>query len=175
MNPNPFARLLGVQRTTDARERLHALRQRYALTENDPVWELVAIFEEFCVELKLEAARSGAPTLPPDHAETPSGSRALDRRRIFVLCSAGAALQTFLLAIAAYVGAHMTLGAGWLGAALSVPAGWVMFALLLPLLATVTFLGWRARHAEPAMGWTLVLCGTSASATLFVTLWSALG
>jgi hypothetical protein len=175
MNLNPFARLLGLQRTADARERLHALRQQYALTDNDPVWELVAVVEEFCVELKAEAARAGSPLAPLDHAPAPPAAITQDRRRIVVLCSAAAAVQTFLLAAAAYLGAHATLGDNWLGTALSVPAGWVMFVLLLPLFAAVTFLGWRARHAEPAMGWTLVVCGTAASAGMFVTLWRALG
>lgn len=53
--PNPFARLLGLQRTADARERLHALRGKYALTENDPIWELVSVLEDFCADLRAES------------------------------------------------------------------------------------------------------------------------
>jgi hypothetical protein len=109
MTFKPFARLLGLQRTANARERLHALRQRYALTDDDPVRELVAVVEQFCAELQAEA-RAGSSIRAPDQALALSDARTRVRRRIVVLCSAGAALQTFLLATSAHIGAHATTG-----------------------------------------------------------------
>jgi hypothetical protein len=182
MNLAPFARLLGLQRSAHARERLHELRQRHALTDHDPVWELVAVVEEFCADLKSEipnhtadAASEGA--LPPTAANATAPQRSLQSAalwRIAALCCAGAALQTCALAASFYLGTCTTRGTIVLTAALSVPAGWIMFTLLLPLLWTVAYLGWRNRRIEPAIGWTLATLGTTATAALFVTLWRLL-
>ena len=178
MKTNPFTRLLGLQRKPNARERLMELRNKYALTENDPVWELVAVVEDFCADLQAEAADRLATVQlgsAPDTSSAPTSSD-LTRWRVAVLGSAAAAAQTLLLAgsFALGAGAVQHARANLLIATLTVPVGWVAFALLLPLLGALTYLGWRSRRTEPAIGWTLTLVGLGASCSTFMALWRLL-
>ena len=173
--PNPFARLLGLQRTADARERLHALRGKYALTENDPIWELVSVLEDFCADLRAES-HSSAPSesAPNVQPSTSTSESTLHPWRIVALCSAGAALQTLLLALSFVAGAHTTHMAAALPSALAVPVGWVMLVLFVPLLGGLTIFGWRARRREPAIGWTLAICSAASIAAYCTALWRLL-
>lgn len=170
--PNPFARLLGLQRTADARERLHALRQQYALTDNDPIWELVTVVEEFCAELRTETHSTPSPeSAPSTQVTTPPP---IYPWRVAALCSAGAALQTLLLAMSFVAGVHTTHVDQWLPHALSAPIGWVMLVLIMPLLGGLISFGWRARRREPVIGWTLTVLSAACIAAYCTALWRIL-
>jgi hypothetical protein len=100
MNLDRFARLLGLQRTATMRDRLHAVRSKYALHEDDPVWDLVAAVEEFSAnlisEFHVELARltSSPSNIPP---EPQQALRSPHLWRVAVLCGANALPRRELL------------------------------------------------------------------------------
>jgi hypothetical protein len=166
---SPFAQLLGLQRAAEVSDRLQALRHKYSLAEDDPVWELAALHADFCVALLAEHH--------PDNVEpanaTSAGVRRSARWRWFSL---GLTVQTFIMALSFLAGSrggspallpsglvqpHVTRS--WLFDVLTFPAGWMMLAFAMPLLAHGTRIGWRARYDEPAIGWSLVVCCTGAA------------
>jgi hypothetical protein len=173
MNLDRFARLLGLQRTSDMRDRLHAVRTKYALHEDDPVWDLVAAVEEFCAnlisEFHVELARLTSPSsdIPsePQHA-----MRSPHLWRVAVLCGAAAAAQTLCLAASFYLGTRAASDHIFTGA-LGAPVGAIAFVLATPLLAAIVYLGWRTRRAEPAVGWSLMLAGAGLLGALGAALW----
>jgi len=54
----------------------------------------------------------------------------------------------------------------WSAQVLGVPAGWMFFVQILPVLGYVAYYGWRTKHADPAVGWTLL--GTAATGCLTI-------
>lgn len=167
-----FARLLGLQRSDPARERLDALRNKHGLSDGDPLWDMLAIVEGFCAELRADSvAQSPSASLPEP---SPSDLRSPVLWRIAVIGSAGAALQTFALAASFAAGTRMAHVSDPLSGVLAVPAGWVVFVLLLPLLTALACLGWRARRTEPAIGWSLIVCGVGTAVAVFAVLWRLL-
>ena len=170
MKLSSFATLLGLQRNIPARDRLIALREKHALPEDDPMWDVVAVVEEFCAALHAQTtANTIAASAPAKDAR-----RAVQQPwRIAALGSAAAAIQTLLLALSFAAGAHANIESPF-GAALAVPAGWVIFILIVPLIAALAYGGWTERRREPAIGWTILLCGVASVVALFVALWRAL-
>jgi hypothetical protein len=146
----PFSFLLTRQRSRQQRERLHELRDKCGLTDDDALWGFVAVVEAYCDELQSRA------NVPPSAAESPTTTV----RWLFL--SLGAAAQTAALALAYAVGQGAASAAprpSWW----SVPAGWVVFVLAVPALALVASAGWRARQSDPWLGWGLIALGLIAS------------
>jgi hypothetical protein len=179
---NPFARLLGLQRSARTRDRLLELRSKHALTEDDPIWDLVSVVEQYCADLReqnMATQASPAPSMASATTptpSTPSSPPARYRARAAALCCAAAAVQTLVLSVAFMAGATATKTStkSLLVSALTLPVGWVVLVLALPLFAGLTTLGWRIRRRESAVGWTLMLAGSVTTVSLGAALWRVL-
>jgi len=169
---SPFARLLAMQPTEQQREHLHDLRHDLALHNDDPVWAIVAVVEDFCLHLQKQAATS-----PPDQTPPPCTPQTYSSNQKLALLAIGAVTSTGLMTLSFYAGflTGHTPRPPWLDAAphhswatriLSAPAGWMAFAQALPIMAYVTLRGWHIKHTDPLVGWTLI--GAATTGTLLI-------
>lgn len=150
MSDNSFDALLRSQPSSADRERLHEARRQLALRENDALWGLLHIVQDY------RGSLGPAPAAPPASASAP----------VWVfqpwhLVAAGLAVQTAALALAFCVGLHwargLPPGTSWLRAWLGVPAGWMVFLLGIPFLAQGAISSWLARKRQRAVSW-ILLC-----------------
>jgi len=69
---SPFARLLELQPTDQLRERLHNIRQHYALPDDDSLWTFTCVVLEYCRIVQECALAQGASTCLKTTTRSPS-------------------------------------------------------------------------------------------------------
>lgn len=158
MSDSAFESLRRAQSSPGARERLHEARRELALQDNDALWGLLQVVQDYRASLGPVPA---APTEPSPQSAPPEWAF-----RPWQLMAAALAGQTAALALAFCIGLYWGRGlppdTSWLRAWLGVPAGWMVFLLVMPFLLQGAISSWRARKRDGAVGWLLLcaFCGT---------------
>lgn len=155
---SPFSLLLLRQRSNQQRERLHQLRDKFRLEDDDAVWGFLAVVEAYCDDLTARLAPS-----PPKAATLP-------RSLIWATLSCALAAQVIVLALAYHLGQQSPAASA--AGFLQVPAGWMAFVLALPALVLIASIGWRTRRADRWVGWGLMTLAVIALAACLVALLS---
>lgn len=169
MSDDAFETLLRSQPSAAQRELLHEARRAHALDENDALWGLLQVVEDYCASIRPSCQPPGQATPP-----APPGSPAWVFQPWQWAC-AGLACQTLALAAAFFVGCNwghaLPSDTPWVRAMLSVPAGWMMFILTLPVLVQGAWTSWRMRSREGLVGWCLLALFLFTIASCALALW----
>ena len=155
MSENAFDTLLRSQSNAAQRELLHEARRAHALDENDALWGLLQVVEDYCATLRPPRSAPEAPAAAPSPPAAPSWVF-----QPWQWACAGLALQTFVIALAFFVGLNwshaLPSDTPWVRALLGVPAGWMMFVLALPVLVQGAWTSWRERRRGGVVSWCLL-------------------
>lgn len=166
MTDNAFEKLLRRQTSTQAREGLHEARRELGLFDNDALWDLLKLVQDYIASLGPARRDTSAAVAPPPP------------RWVFQswqLVCAGLAVQTAALSVAFFVGLNwgnaLPPDTSWVRAMLAVPAGWMMFLLAMPVLMQAVVAGWETRKRDGFVGWLLLVSFGVAIAASAIALW----